>query len=175
MGARERASRLVDALALPKPWDLNALVAQIAQRRGRTIQLLPVEMSGSTLHGLWVATPRADYIAYPDRTSGYKKDAIVLHEVAHMWLRHPSRDLAELEGRFSRSPYNRQHEDEADEFAEMTLQRAGARPAQTSGESDLMRVIDTFGLDTAHDLHGPRLNRRSARRALHRVHPAQPW
>ncbi|MFG1872048.1 ImmA/IrrE family metallo-endopeptidase [Micromonospora arborensis] len=169
-----QASELIERLTLPTPWDLTALVGQIARERGRAIQLIPAEMHGSVLHGLWVATPRADYIAYPARSGPFKQAAIVLHEIAHMVLQHPSRDLAELEGLTSDSPYNAAHEVEADEFAATILHRADAPPAPPQPvEHDLIRVIDTFGTDTPNDLHGSRSLRGAVRRRLHRIHPAR--
>jgi Zn-dependent peptidase ImmA (M78 family) len=165
---------LIARLTLPDPWDLTALVGQIARDRGRPIQLLSVEMRGSILHGLWVATARADYIAYPARSTPFKRTAIVLHEIAHMVLRHPSRDLAELEGVPSASPYNAAHEIEADEFAEEILRRADAPPVAPPAEpDDVLRVIDTFGTDTStYDLHSSRSVRGALRRRLHRINPA---
>ncbi|MFI7608522.1 hypothetical protein ACIBTV_25680 [Micromonospora sp. NPDC049366] len=161
-------------MTLPSPWDLTALVSQIARERGRPIQLLGVDLGGSALHGLWVATPRADYIAYPNRSGPFKQTAIVLHEIAHMWLEHPSRDMAELEGRASISPYNAAHEEEADELAEAILLRADAPPAPPPVEHELLRVIDTFGTDTPNDdLRGSRSLRSALRRHLHRLYAAR--
>ncbi|MFI6273184.1 hypothetical protein [Micromonospora zamorensis] len=169
-----QASELIAALTLPTPWDLTALVGQIARERDRPIHLIPAQMHGSVLHGLWVATPRGDYIAYPARSGPFKRAGIVLHEVAHMVLGHPSRDLAELEGLTSNSPYNAAHEVEADEFAEAILRRADAPSAPLQPvDRDLVRVIDTFGSDTPNDLHGSRGLRGVMRRRLHRVHPAR--
>ncbi|MCX5070814.1 ImmA/IrrE family metallo-endopeptidase [Micromonospora lupini] len=149
------------------------MVGQIARLRGRTIQLIPAEMHG--MHGLWVATPRADYIAYPARSGPFKRAGVVLHEIAHMVLEHPSRDLAELEGLISESPYNRHHEVEANEFAAAILHRADSPPAPPQPvDQDLLCVIDTFGSDTpTYDLHGTRGFSGAVRRRLHRIYPAR--
>lgn len=170
-----RAALLISGLTLPTPWDLTALVGQIARERDRPIHLMPVEMHGSVLHGLWVATSRADYIAYPARSGPFKQTAIVLHEVAHMWLGHPSRDLAELDGRVSHRPYDQRHEFEADEFAEMILRRAASPPTPPPLEpDDVLRVINTFGTGTpTDDLHRPRGLRGAVRRRIHRLHSAR--
>ncbi|MBM0201904.1 ImmA/IrrE family metallo-endopeptidase [Micromonospora sp. STR1s_5] len=168
-----QATELIAGLKLPNPWDLTAVVGHIARERGRPIHLLPTDMRGTVLHGLWVATLRADYIAYPARVGPFKEAGIVLHELGHMLYGHPSRDLAELEGLASVSPYNPYHEDEADAFADAVLCRADAPPAPPATEQDLLRVIDTFGTDTPiNDLHGTRGVRGAWRRRLHSIYPA---
>jgi hypothetical protein len=127
-----------DALPIPSPWDLHEFVDSVADEQ-RPIFLLPTD-THSSVCGLWIATDRADYIAYEQRTSGPHRDHIVVHEVGHLALGH--------HGRLERSPgarYADTQEQQAELFAARVLQRASRRtPRPAPPSDDLHAVLSTF-------------------------------
>ncbi|WP_225978671.1 ImmA/IrrE family metallo-endopeptidase [Gandjariella thermophila] len=68
---------------------MEALVAELAERRGRPIELrvLPAGAAGSAC-GLWIGTATRDEIFVEENTSSFHREHIVLHEIGHMLCEH---------------------------------------------------------------------------------------
>ncbi|MFF9155386.1 hypothetical protein ACF1AB_24520 [Streptomyces sp. NPDC014846] len=95
---RRYCSDIVRRLDLPKPFDINALVDQLEERRGRPISLLSMPLPADRGPcGLWVATPDVDYVIYQANTRKAHQGHIVLHEIGHMLCGHQSTPVEEAE------------------------------------------------------------------------------
>jgi hypothetical protein len=95
---RRYCSDIVEELDLPKPFDINALVDQVEERRGRLISLVPMPLPADRGPcGLWVATPEVDYVIYQANTRKAHQGHIVLHEIGHMLCEHRSTPAEERE------------------------------------------------------------------------------
>lgn len=147
----QHCDALVKQLDLPSPWHIMTFIGSLAEANGRPLHLLPVDTAGG-MHGLWVATSQADYIAYEQRTTRPHQHQIILHEVAHMLWAHPSRSLNELDTVIrSRVPYAADQEREAEATATLIMQHANsvqqagtvavAAPAMSD---EVRRVLETF-------------------------------
>ncbi|NGO47739.1 hypothetical protein [Streptomyces ureilyticus] len=91
---RARCEAAADAVAIPRPFDLDALCEGIAAQRGRPLRLVALEGApdSSMPCGVLVATESADLIFYEPATSALHKLQIVLHELAHLLLDHGGPD-----------------------------------------------------------------------------------
>lgn len=91
---RARCEAVADVVAIPRPFDLDALCEGIAAQRGRPLRLVALEgaPNSSMPCGVLVATESADLIFYEPATSALHKLQIVLHELAHLLLGHGAPD-----------------------------------------------------------------------------------
>jgi len=91
---RARCEAAADVVAIPRPFDLDALCEGIAAQRGRPLRLVALEgaPNSSMPCGVLVATESADLIFYEPATSALHKLQIVLHELAHLLLGHGGPD-----------------------------------------------------------------------------------
>ncbi|MGW4637099.1 hypothetical protein ACWEN6_01160 [Sphaerisporangium sp. NPDC004334] len=88
-------------LTVPHPFEINTFCASVSLARGKPLILTAAPMTptaDSCPYGLWVGFDHADHIYYEQNTSPLHQAAIILHEVSHMLLGHPSdvADLAEM-------------------------------------------------------------------------------
>jgi hypothetical protein len=83
---------LANGLTLPEPFDACEFVASVAARRGRPIELMPVNAPTGGPCGLLMSTERADYILYPTNTTALHRRHILLHEVGHLLCGHVGSD-----------------------------------------------------------------------------------
>ncbi|WOT40614.1 toxin [Streptomyces coeruleorubidus] len=95
---RRHCRDIVGQLDLPKPFNINDLVDQVEERRGRPISLVPMPLPADRGPcGLWVATPEVDYVIYQANTRKAHQGHIVLHEIGHMLCDHRSTPAEERE------------------------------------------------------------------------------
>jgi hypothetical protein len=80
--------RAMGGAALPRPFDEVALIARLAERRGRPIELIPVGTRPDLPCGLLMVTDHADCIIYATDTSVLHQRHILLHEAAHLVCGH---------------------------------------------------------------------------------------
>ena len=80
---------LLDGLDYANFYILN-LVERVAVRRCRPIMLKPWPMSGTVQYGAWLAAAQRDYIFFEAHTARVHQEHIILHELAHMLLGHPT-------------------------------------------------------------------------------------
>ncbi|GAB2575953.1 hypothetical protein GCM10027168_06150 [Streptomyces capparidis] len=130
---RRRTARLAEELPLPHPFRAEALVALLAERRGRPIELMPVAARPSVPCGLLVTTDRADYIVYAADTTALHRQHIILHEVAHLLCGHhgtpdpalvPHLSPSLVRRVLGRTVYSEPQEREAELLASLILRRA---------------------------------------------------
>lgn len=75
-------------LAIPRPFDLNALLDRLEQHRGRPIDLHETAKIASGPCGLWIHERDRDVIVYAAHTSAVHQSHIILHEIGHMLSHH---------------------------------------------------------------------------------------
>lgn len=100
---RQRCERVLSELDLPEVFDVELLLARLAQRRGRPLRLLPL-LPGlrDEPSGMWVPLPDEDVIFAESSVSGWYRDHVVFHEVGHMLWSHTGsvRDVAGWLGQY---------------------------------------------------------------------------
>ncbi|WP_285742175.1 hypothetical protein [Lentzea sp. NBRC 105346] len=144
---RKRCQALVDGLALPEPFSVDALVDSIAALRNRPIHLfaLPPGMVVNAC-GLWIATESHDEIYVEEKTTPLHREHILLHEIGHILCDHESgedvplaRFLPDLspelvERLLARTNYTSEQEQEAELVASLIRTAAGvANEAASDG------------------------------------------
>lgn len=73
---------------------LGDFIAYIERRRGRPIRVKDFPMA--SMFGAWLTSSRRDYIMVSDITHPVHRAHIILHEIGHMVLEHPSLPLTDL-------------------------------------------------------------------------------
>ncbi|GAA1242022.1 hypothetical protein GCM10009665_35980 [Kitasatospora nipponensis] len=130
------------------PFDAAAFIGQLAEQRGRPIELIAVPARANTPCGLLVTTERFDCILYAADTTALHQQHILLHEAAHLLCGHhesaPAGSAAaqvllphlsaELVQRvLGRTVYTEPQEQEAELVASMILHRASRAPGAGAG------------------------------------------
>lgn len=152
-----RCRRIDETLDLPEPFDAAELVARLARRRGRPIELIAVPARPGAPCGLLVTAGQADYIVYAGDTPPLHQQHILVHEYAHLLLGHtggvsltsgltqgllPHLSAGLVERVLGRTIYQDQQEQEAELLASLILTRAirkgslsapGHTPARPAG------------------------------------------
>jgi hypothetical protein len=129
-------SQVVDRLRLPTPWNVERFVAQVAAVSGRPIELLPTDTAGG-MCGLWVATDKADYIAFERGTSEPHQQWIIVHELGHIVFGHPGRVA---DRRLTTVAYDDWQEQQAEAFAAEVMLRAD-RPVPSPLRTEDLRIV----------------------------------
>ncbi|WP_174184566.1 hypothetical protein [Nocardia barduliensis] len=94
MAIQARFRSLTRDLPIPHPWDLRTYLDDVAEYRGRSISLLPIDtalLAGTgcgTGSGLWIAKQDSDVIVYGADTTEWHAEHIIMHELGHMLLGH---------------------------------------------------------------------------------------
>ncbi|WP_328917597.1 MULTISPECIES: ParH-like protein [unclassified Streptomyces] len=162
--------RAIGDAPLPRPFDAVELIARLAERRGRPIELIPVAARPDVPCGLLMVTDSADCILYASDTSALHQQHILLHEAAHLLCGHdrsagpdpsgaqgllPHLPGALLRRVLGRTVYSEPQEHEAELLASLIRYRAARDdrdPDPTDGQQ--RRLSSVFGVPA----------RRSARR-----------
>ncbi|WP_395297936.1 ParH-like protein [Kitasatospora hibisci] len=168
-GLWQRCRGVAESIPLPEPFGIPALAEELALRRGRPIELMPLSGPAPALCGVLISTDRADYIGYPVATTALHQQHIVLHEIGHLLCGHtgdsgtggpPSHALKarlpeELLRRvLGRSGYTERQEQEAELVASLALHRALHRPrfrAVGQFADQVARLRYVFGLPSRRD------------------------
>ncbi|MEU6967177.1 ParH-like protein [Kitasatospora aureofaciens] len=151
---------MAEQLELPRPFDPVALLEQLAVRRGRPIELLPVAARPHAPCGLLVSTLEADYILYAADTGALHQRHILVHEIAHLLLDHagsaplapaaallPNLSPALVQRVLGRTSYDEPQEREAELLASLILNRADrADAAGGPGRTPAHGSLDALGL-----------------------------
>ncbi|MFJ9776795.1 ParH-like protein [Kitasatospora sp. NPDC101157] len=151
---------MAEQLELPRPFDPVALLEQLAVRRGRPIELLPVPARPHAPCGLLVSTLEADYILYAADTGALHQRHILVHEIAHLLLDHagsaplapaaallPNLSPALVQRVLGRTSYDEPQEREAELLASLILNRADrADAADRPGPAPARGSLDALGL-----------------------------
>ena len=147
-------------LDLDRATDIRAVCVQVAERRGRPIQLLPVALGAASPSGCWIAVGDADFIVYDANTSTPHQEHIIAHELAHMICRHrgaatldgdgarllfPGLDPALVRDMLGRTGYPDHQEEEAEILATLLLGRLRSRrPADAERAPVVKRIRDSL-------------------------------
>ena len=87
--ARERARTAEDQLNLKEPVSLRSIHDHLEGDRARTIVIRPIDAPlTDTVCGLWFGLDDMDLILHARADSEVHRQQIILHEFAHMILRH---------------------------------------------------------------------------------------
>ncbi len=137
---RRRCETRVASIELPRPFDLDAFCAQIAEQRNRPIRIcaLPSTAGAGTPCGAWLQTATTDWVFVEQSTSRFHRDNIVLHELAHMLCGHrgvgPLDEslvatlapdaVGAIRHMLGRTEYSTEAEQEAEMMARLILARA---------------------------------------------------
>lgn len=138
---KRRCAVIARGLAIPRPFDLDQFLAQLAARRNRRIVLRPFAPGPGTPCGLWIATADADYVFHAAGTTPWHQTHIKMHEIAHMLLGHgcgtgawqslagvlaPDVDPAMVRLILGRTSYSTAEERDAETLASLILGYASA-------------------------------------------------
>jgi len=138
-----RCQSVIEALPLPRPFELEQFRAALSSRRGRGLHFVP---AAGARDGLWIAADSADYIYFPADALPLRQLQVIATELGHMLLEHegtptatsqiarlllPSLDPALVVSTLGRFRYSTAQHREAAQFAAILLdqmetdQRAG--------------------------------------------------
>lgn len=85
----EIAAEAFQALRLPSHVTLGGLIAIVAARRRRIIEIEATNiLNGTSVCGLWLSTDRREIVLHAVTDSVLHRQQFVLHELGHMILRH---------------------------------------------------------------------------------------
>ncbi|MGO4807500.1 hypothetical protein AB4089_20545 [Arthrobacter sp. 2MCAF15] len=99
--ARSRAREAEAGLCLSEPVSLASLLRHLERLRDRKIVINPIEGAIDKVCGLWFGLDHMDVILHARAASEVHRQQIVLHEFAHMILRHEQDTVtAEYAGAF---------------------------------------------------------------------------
>lgn len=87
--AREKARTAADSLCLTEPVSLGSIHSRLEKLNGRKIIIQPMKDTPTDkVCGLWFGLDELDLILHAPAASKIHRQQIVLHEFAHMILRH---------------------------------------------------------------------------------------
>ena len=86
--ARSRARDAESSLLLSEPVSLASIQGHLERQRDRKIVINPIEGPTDKVCGLWFGFDHLDLILHARAASEVHRQQIVLHEFAHMILRH---------------------------------------------------------------------------------------
>lgn len=87
--ARTKAREAEEALNLPDPVTLESIQQHLEKLRGRKIIIKPMHTAPQDkVCGLWFGLDDMDLILHAPAATGVHRQQIILHEYAHMILRH---------------------------------------------------------------------------------------
>lgn len=166
---RRTCETLLSGLEPAGAADAWALCEHVGRRRGRTVRSLAMDLRGSGLHGLWIATDAEDFVVYESHTSRLHQEHIIAHELAHIVCGHhsgeqlddsmarvlfPSIDPGAVRAVLGRCGYQAGAEQEAETMASLLLTRVRATPVEPVGPAPaeaaetLARIESALGTDT---------------------------
>jgi len=132
-------------LGVERGASLQEVIEATAQRRGRTIVVKDsVHLNGTEICGLWLAGAEVDQIFHATTRYETYRTQIVLHELAHMLLRHDelAPDDSQMAALFpdlpvgrllTRSSFRLEIEEDAERLAYTLAQIVEGRPRSVSG------------------------------------------
>ncbi|WMY80061.1 hypothetical protein [Citricoccus sp. I39-566] len=96
---RAEAQGAFDALHLPPRLTLEALIAHVEAVRGRRMKIIETsKLAGKAICGLWVPREDVDVVYHSVTRGRLHRQQMVLHEIAHMILRHDEAKEATWQG-----------------------------------------------------------------------------
>lgn len=96
---RNIALRALESLELPADTTLDALISRIQRVRGRRIVVVETPaLSGKKICGLWIPREDVDVVYHAETSGTLHRQQMILHELAHMVLRHDEEEDAGWRG-----------------------------------------------------------------------------
>ncbi|WP_144127051.1 ImmA/IrrE family metallo-endopeptidase [Catellatospora sichuanensis] len=142
---RRTCARIVATLNPPRPWDLKLFVEYVSQQiRHQPIHLVGRQLPPGVTSFWFNVAGRGDFIVYEEHSVPQHQLHLVLHEIGHMLLDHPSVDPAVLANPTLPLPYGGKQEHEAELLAGAILNRFGPSPVGEPVADDLARAMETF-------------------------------
>lgn len=93
--ARARAQAAEELLALQEPVSVGSIKAHLEDSRGRRILIEPIKDTPTDkVCGLWFGLDDVDLILHARAASEIHRQQIILHEFAHMILRHDQAEVS---------------------------------------------------------------------------------
>jgi hypothetical protein len=150
---------------IPSPFSVEAVCAQVSQRRDRKLHLHPMPFAASPglPCGVWIALPGGDHVFYAKGASAMHQQNIILHELGHVICDHRmdagDSDLAALftdldptmvRRVLARTRYSTPQEEEAEMMAALILAKAGWTPLDLPPTKTLGHLSAAFGLSHPH-------------------------
>ncbi|WP_370420634.1 hypothetical protein AB8O64_20990 [Streptomyces sp. QH1-20] len=157
---RQRCESVLDALDLPRPFTMNALLDHLSRRRDRPVVVQPLPGVGGpgAPCGLWLATGTTDYICFEPSTSPLHREQIIFHECAHVLFGHrlgadlpgigellPDLGPSLIRRALGRTTYTNTQEAEAEMLASLlSLHSTGHTTRAPDADDDMAaRVVDS--------------------------------
>jgi hypothetical protein len=137
----------VQRLPIPRPFSMDGLARALSEREGKPVKLIGEQLGATAPCGWLVRTKEVDYVCYPTNTSYLHQLHIVLHEIGHLVLRHPTEALA----MFGKSPVDTAVEQAAELFATSAARRIW-REQQTRDEPQTPQAADVIALGAVFDV-----------------------
>jgi hypothetical protein len=146
---------------LRQPLDALDLLGRLAQRRGRRIEVIPVDARPDLPCGLLVVTADADCVLYSTGTTALHQRHILIHEAAHLVCGHdqappsaggarpllPHLPDALVRQVLGRTVYSQPQEREAELLASLLCARAAREPRPPRlAEGQQQRLGSVFGV-----------------------------
>jgi hypothetical protein len=95
VAARAKAQEAEESLNLPDPVSLGSIHRHLEKLRARTITIKPMPGTPTdTVCGLWFGLDERDVIFHAPGASAVHRQQIILHEFAHMILRHEQENVS---------------------------------------------------------------------------------
>jgi hypothetical protein len=85
---RPGAQRNVESLSLHGCRSVAQFCERVADRRARRLEVLPLGLRGTNVHGMLVVTEDADFIVYNQDAPVYHQQHVQLHEISHLLYGH---------------------------------------------------------------------------------------
>ena len=88
-GLQREAAAAFEALDPPEQLTLDSLTLLVEEHRGKKILIRSVPHLGADrISGLWLTLPNVELVLHAETGSTLHREQIILHELAHMVLRH---------------------------------------------------------------------------------------
>lgn len=139
----------VERLPVPRPFTLKRFVHELRDSRSKPVELVEAPLGGTAPCGWLVRTNQVDYVCYPSNTSWLHQLHIVLHEIGHLVLGHPSDPLS-----LKRPERETDNERAAETFATLAVRRITRVDHHHAIGWDRPRGVDVIALSDVFDMPG---------------------
>jgi hypothetical protein len=157
---RDRYASVLREIGIPEPFDVAVFCGNIANRRGRRVELHELPAGVGRVCGLYVSLPAVDHVFFATGTSPRHRQHIIVHELMHLLFEHgglrglstdvlerllPGLDPALVRAALARGGYSDPEEREAETVASLVMEHAGHPPAGAGGDPVASRIETALG------------------------------
>lgn len=93
---RRRIELVLDTVDWPVPFDLDRLLDQVGNKRGKPVSLFPAELPADGPGGLVIERANTMVIVFDDSLPLLQQEHIIMHEIAHVLFGHRGTTLDDL-------------------------------------------------------------------------------